>query len=96
MDLAAAKMIGAGLACIALVGAGIGALLPHSCGPGCNDSETQALNMLGGVVLGGLAGLVLGPVVGALVRGESRIDFASRDLPSSPSAPAAPNPNLNE
>ncbi len=82
----------------ALVGAGIGALLPHSCGPGCNDSETQALNMIGGVVLGGLAGLVLGPVVGALVRGESRIDFAprSQDLPSSPSAPAAPNPNLNE
>ncbi|MFL5309806.1 MAG: hypothetical protein ACJ79H_05055 [Myxococcales bacterium] len=82
----------------ALVGVGIGALLSHSCGPGCNDGETQALNMLGGVVVGGLAGLVLGPVVGAVVRDESRIDFAPRseDLPSRPSAPAAPNPNLNE
>jgi hypothetical protein len=94
------RAAGAGLGLLAgpptgaLVGAGIGALFPHSYG----DSETQTLNVLGGVVLGALAGLVLGPVVGALVRGESRIDFAprSQDLPSSPSAPAAPNPNSNE
>jgi hypothetical protein len=69
----------------ALVGAGIGAVLPHSCGPACNDSEKQALNMLGGLFLGGVAGVLIGPIVGALLSGESRIDFAprpgSRDLP---------------
>jgi hypothetical protein len=54
--------------------------------------------MLGGLFLGGVAGVLIGPIVGALLSGESRIDFAprpgSRDLPSSPPAPAAPDPNL--
>ena len=81
----------AGPPACALVGAGIGATLP--CGPTCTDS---GLNMIGGLVVGGLAGLVIGPVVGALVRGESRIDFAPRPgSPDLPSSPAAPDPNLN-
>lgn len=70
----------------ALAGVRIGALLPHSCGPGCNGGERQAENMLIGLFLGGLAGLVIGPAVGALFGVENRIDFAPR-----PGFPPDPN-----
>src|ERR671936_598551 len=46
LGLLVGPFLGAGL------GTAIGAGLPHSCGPNCNDSEKQALNMIGGVAVG--------------------------------------------
>ena len=81
-----------------IVGAALGGaiglfMLPHSCGPGCNDSEKQSLNGIGGLLVGGIAGLFLGPLVGAFVGGDSHVDFAETPRKPQPSEPLAPNPN---
>src|SRR5690242_18060039 len=46
----------------AALGFTVGAGLPHSCGPGCNDSETQGPDTLGGLAAGTAIGLLLGPL----------------------------------
>ena len=81
-----------------IVGAALGGaiglfMLPHSCGPQCNDSEKQSLNGIGGLLVGGIAGLFLGPLVGAFVGGDSHVDFAETPRKPQPSEPLAPNPN---
>jgi hypothetical protein len=63
------------------LGVAIGFSLPHSCGPGCNDSEAQSLNGIGGLILGGVVGFFLGPLVGAFIGGDPHVDFAEATSP---------------